>query len=186
MISKTNTGIFNRLANTGLAGGLAIRTHALYNFKSTLSQGVVFEEAMEPWTIGELARRAGIRASAIRFYENVGLLTKPPRVSGWRRYDPATVDRLGVIQTARDLGFSLGEIKTILDGFPEGTPPSARWQAVARKKLPEVEAHAQRILAIKRLLEAGLDCECENVDECIDTRGEACLSDTDGGLTAGS
>jgi len=130
---------------------------------------------VETWTIGELARKAGIRASAIRFYESVGLLAKPPRASGWRRYDSDALGRLGVIQGARDLGFSLGEIKTILDGFPDGTPPSARWEALARKKLPEVEAHAQRILAMKTLLEAGLNCNCEDVEECIDSRGEACL-----------
>jgi len=135
--------------------------------------------AVEAWTIGQLARKAGIRASAIRFYESVGLLAKPPRSSGWRRYDSTMLDRLGVIQAARDLGFSLGEIKTLLDGFPEDTPPSARWEALARKKLPEVDAHAQRILAMKKLLEAGLNCDCEDVEECIDSRGEACLPTQD-------
>jgi len=155
--------------------GLAIRTFALYNFKGALSQGAVSKVAVETWTIGELARKAGLRTSAIRFYESVGLLAEPPRASGWRRYDSKTFDRLGVIQAARDLGFRLGEIKTILDGFPEGTPPSARWQELARRKLPEVEAHARQILAMKALLEAGLNCECEAVDECLESRGEACL-----------
>src|SRR5574341_1929395 len=88
--------------------------------------------------IGELARQAGMQTSAIRYYESIGLMPPPPRASGWRRYDPAAIERLRVIKAARDVGFSIGEISMLLNGFPRGTPPSERWQKLAEKKLPEI------------------------------------------------
>ena len=102
---------------------------------------------METWTIGELARKAGIRASAIRFYESVGLLAKPPRASGWRRYDSDALGRLGVIQGARDLGFSLGEIKTILTGSRTERrlrPVGKLWRARSSRKWKRTRSESLR------------------------------------------
>jgi MerR family redox-sensitive transcriptional activator SoxR len=150
----------------------------MYNFKRTLSQEAIF--GSEGWwlmvaiNIGELARQAGIRTSAIRFYESVGLVPAPPRQSGWRRYDEEILDRLKVIQIARQMGFSLAEIKTLLDGFPKGASPSKRWRKLAEKKLPELEATIQRTMALKYLLEGGLDCSCEDIALCINSEGKAC------------
>ena len=64
----------------------------------------------EELTIGEVARRAGIRTSAIRYYESVGLLPAPPRMSGRRRYDPSIVQRLAVLHLAQEAGFTMAEI----------------------------------------------------------------------------
>jgi DNA-binding transcriptional MerR regulator len=77
------------------------------------------------------------------------------------------IDRLRVVRIARDLGFTLGEIRALLDGFSEDTPPSERWQKLARRKLPEVDALLQRATAMKRLLEKGLRCDCVSVQDCI-------------------
>lgn len=60
----------------------------------------------EELTVGEVARRAGIRTSAIRYYERVGLLPAPPRVSRHRRYDPSVVQRLAVLYLAQEAGFT--------------------------------------------------------------------------------
>ncbi|MBI3162144.1 MAG: MerR family transcriptional regulator [Chloroflexi bacterium] len=124
--------------------------------------------------IGELAKEVGLRTSAIRFYESVGLLQPPPRQSGWRRYDAVVLDRLKVIQVARQMGFSLAEIKVLLDGFPKGASPSKRWRSLAKKKLPEIEAAIQRAVALKYLIEGGMDCTCEDLALCINSHGKAC------------
>jgi MerR family transcriptional regulator, redox-sensitive transcriptional activator SoxR len=129
---------------------------------------------MDALNIGELADKVGLRTSAIRFYESVGLLPKPPRRSGWRRYDPSILDRLQVIQAAREVGFSIDEIRTLLDGFPKGDAPSKRWQKLAKRKLPDLEAIIQRTLALKYLIEAGIECDCGDIALCINSEGVAC------------
>ena len=68
---------------------------------------------MEELTIGEVARQAGIRPSALRYYESIGLLPVPRRVNGRRRYDPAIVQQLTVLQVARQAGFTIAEIQTL-------------------------------------------------------------------------
>jgi DNA-binding transcriptional MerR regulator len=80
---------------------------------------------MEKLNIGEVARRVGIRQSAIRYYESMDLLSPPARTSGWRSFEPEVVDRLQVIRAAREMGFSLDEIRLLLDGFSPDTPPPA-------------------------------------------------------------
>jgi MerR family transcriptional regulator, redox-sensitive transcriptional activator SoxR len=122
---------------------------------------------MEKLKIGEIARRVGIRPSAIRYYESVGLLPPPERRSGWRSFQPEVVDRLEVIRAARELGFSLEEIRQLLDGFSADTPPPARWRALAREKLPEIEAAIRRATALQRLLSAGMRCQCVTIEECF-------------------
>jgi MerR family transcriptional regulator, redox-sensitive transcriptional activator SoxR len=117
-------------------------------------------------TIGEVARQAGLRPSAIRYDESAGLLPAPERVSGWRRYDGTVRARLAVIELAKLAGFTLADIRTLLRGFSPGTPPSARWHALARQKLPEVEALIARARAMKRLLEEGLNCGCLRLEDC--------------------
>ncbi len=122
--------------------------------------------ANSKFTIGEVARRAGVRTSTLRFYEDAGLLTPPERVSGSRRYDPDALRQLRAIQMAQDAGFTLSEIKTLLHGFDEGTPASARWRELAQRKLVEVEQLIAKAQGMKRLLEAGLSCDCLTPDEC--------------------
>jgi MerR family redox-sensitive transcriptional activator SoxR len=124
--------------------------------------------------IGELAKHSGISTSAIRFYESVGLLPAPVRESGWRRYDGSDLERLHVIQAARAVGFSIAEIRLLLDGFPKKTNPSTRWKKLAKQKLPEIDQIIQRTLALKFLIEAGMDCNCEDVALCINSKGLAC------------
>jgi len=139
---------------------------------------------MDALNIGELADKAGIRTSAIRFYESVGLLPKPPRRSGWRRYDPSVLDRLQVIHAAREVGISIAEIRTLLDGFPKGDSPSKRWQKLAKRKLPDLEATIQRTLALKYLIEAGIECDCGDIALCINSEGVACRPASKGGKNA--
>ena len=114
--------------------------------------------------IGEVAERAGLRKSAIRYYEEIGLLSKPERVSGQRVYDPSILRRLAVIDVAQRAGLSLDEIRELVDAG--SAPISEQLQELAAKKLPEVEALIARAEAMRAWLETAQACGCETIDEC--------------------
>jgi MerR family transcriptional regulator, redox-sensitive transcriptional activator SoxR len=124
-------------------------------------------------TIGDVARRAGVRTSKIRYYEEVGLLPAPPRSSGRRRYDETVLQRLGMIRVAQRAGFRLGEIRVLMDGFAGDVPPPQRWRALATDKLAEVDALIAQAREMRRILEAGLDCRCLRLDDCRVLAAEA-------------
>jgi len=122
---------------------------------------------MEELTIGEVAKQAGIHASAIRYYESIEILPAPRRVNGRRLYDSSVLDRLAVIQMAQRVGFTTSEIRTLFNGFTPETPASARWEALARQKITEVDALILRAQAMKQVLEEELlRCRCLTLDEC--------------------
>ena len=123
---------------------------------------------MEELTISEIARRAGIRASAIRYYESVNLLPSPQRVSGRRRYGADILRRLSFIQAAQAAGLTIAEIQTLLNEMDGSAPLSARWQTLAQQKLAEVDALMRKVQGMKMILENGLNCHCSNLEECID------------------
>jgi MerR family redox-sensitive transcriptional activator SoxR len=116
--------------------------------------------------IGEVADRAGLSVSAIHFYERRGLLPRPERVSGQRRFPPETVQRLGIIDVAKRAGFSLEEISVLLSSTDEGAPAHERLQALAARKLPEVEALIARAEAMRAWLTAASGCGCDSLEDC--------------------
>jgi MerR family redox-sensitive transcriptional activator SoxR len=117
-------------------------------------------------SIGQIARRVGTATSAIRYYEEIGLLPPPARVNGRRRYDASALQRLRVIEHAQRAGFTLGEIRELFFGFAVGTHPNARWEALARRKLAEFDAQLARIQAMQGLLRDGLRCGCLTMEQC--------------------
>jgi MerR family redox-sensitive transcriptional activator SoxR len=119
-------------------------------------------------TISEVAQQAGLRPSAIRYYESVNLLPAPRRVSGQRRYSPDVLRRLSFIQIAQAAGFTLAEMQTLFNGLDGDEPLSERWRMLAQQKMSEVEALITRAYGMKTMLENGLNCGCLNLDECID------------------
>jgi MerR family redox-sensitive transcriptional activator SoxR len=121
---------------------------------------------MKTLSIGEVARRTGVRTSALRYYEEAGILPAPARVSGRRLYDAAAIRRVDVLRFAQQAGFTLQEIKTLFHGFGAETPLSARWQALARAKLTELDLLARRIRRMRRAVELGLKCGCVRVEDC--------------------
>ena len=134
---------------------------------------------MEEFAIGEVARRVGIRASAIRYYESVEVLLAPQRINGRRRYDARVFDRLAVIQMAQQAGFTVAELQTLFNGFTTETTASARWEVLARQKLVEVDALMRRVQAMKGILEEILlRCRCLTLDECAQ-----CIRDQGDGET---
>ena len=117
--------------------------------------------------ISEVARRAGLRSSTLRYYERIGILPAPLRSGGQRRYDETVLHRLALIRTARRTGFTLGEIRELFFGFREGTPASRRWRALSRRKLDELDASLRRIQAMRRVLERLIRrCRCDELLEC--------------------
>ena len=121
---------------------------------------------MEDLVIGEVARRAGIRPSALRYYESIGLMPAPKRVNGRRRYDESTVQMLRVVQLAQQAGFTVAEIQTLLHGFAPDTPPAARWQPLAQQKIAELDALIEHAQKMKLILTTGLDCGCLRLEDC--------------------
>jgi len=115
-------------------------------------------------TIGQVARESGLAASAIRFYEQAGVLPKPGRIGGRRMYSASILERLAVIERAKACGFSLDETRRLFFGFREGTPPSERWQTLATKKIAELDELARKIAATKELLQR--PCACKDLGEC--------------------
>jgi MerR family redox-sensitive transcriptional activator SoxR len=116
--------------------------------------------------IGEVARRAGVRPSAIRYYEEVGLLAAPPRVGGKRRYDEDVFRCLANIEGAKRAGFTLGEMRSYFQCSRHGDDAQACHRALVRRKLEEVEGALSRLLQTRDLLESVLRRECGSVEEC--------------------
>jgi MerR family transcriptional regulator, redox-sensitive transcriptional activator SoxR len=117
-------------------------------------------------SIGEVAREAGINVSAVRYYERHGLLPKAERVSGQRRFDGEAVQRLGVIEVAKQAGFSLEEVRVLLDSIDDGAPAHRELRALAERKLPEVEALIKRAQAMQAWLTTATACGCGSLEEC--------------------
>ena len=116
--------------------------------------------------IGELARLTGKRASAIRYYEQVGLLPQPARVDGRRRYHPAVVRTLAVIDTGQRAGLALEEIKTLLAASPDDGDAISRLREVAERKLPQIKAMIEHSQIVRDWLECAARCECPDLDQC--------------------
>jgi MerR family transcriptional regulator, redox-sensitive transcriptional activator SoxR len=117
--------------------------------------------------IGELADRAGLNSSAIRYYENMGLLSPPHRVGGQRCYSSDALDRVLVIRFAGEMGFTLGETKVFLNGRRDDAPVGPRWKKLAHRKIREVEDSIRRSKQLKSLLEHLLDCRCASLQICV-------------------
>ena len=117
-------------------------------------------------TIGEVARRAGVSASSIRYYERIGLLPKPERLGGQRRYDAGVLGKLGFIGVAQSAGFKLREIDALMQGIDAGDGLGERMRALSTEKLGEIEALLERTKAMKGWLEVARECGCATPEEC--------------------
>ena len=128
---------------------------------------------MELRSIGAVARESSVAASAIRYYERIGLLPVPQRSGGQRRYDASAGSRLRLIRMAQAAGFGLREIRTLASGFPEGTPPSRRWRAMSQEKITALEARIARLQQMKSVLQDMLRCRCSTLEECASGGAES-------------
>ena len=121
---------------------------------------------MSDMSIGEVGRLAGLAPSAIRYYEQLGLIPRPARSGGKRRYDASVLEWLSLIALAREAGFTMAEIKRLVTGFTPGTRPAARWQELATRKLAEIDAMVARAERMRAVLRVALDCGCFRLEDC--------------------
>lgn len=119
-------------------------------------------------TIGELSRRTGVKVPTIRFYEQSGLLPEPPRTeSGRRLYEAADERRLAFIRHARDLGFEMADLRTLLDLADQPDMPCGQVDAITRAHLDAVEAKIRQLTALKGELTRMLkSCSQGQVADC--------------------
>ena len=118
--------------------------------------------------ISDVARRFGLRPSALRYYERIGIVPPPRRVSGRRRYDLEALRRLAVIKSARQAGFTLEDVAQLFSGFDSSARPSVRWKNIAQRKLAELDAAAARIETMRGLLKNMGRCQCDALETCGD------------------
>jgi MerR family redox-sensitive transcriptional activator SoxR len=123
-------------------------------------------------TIGEVARRAGVATSTVRFYERRGLLTADARQSGQRRYRPETLRRLVFIGMLQDAGLSLDDISGVLDAASVSD-----WKAIARQRLAALDAEIAHLQLAREYLAGALLCrydhpatDCQIMGREIDRR----------------
>lgn len=127
-------------------------------------------------TIGAVAARAGIRPSAIRYYERAGLLEHGARTNGRRVYDESIFESLALIDLAQDAGFTVAEIKVLMSGFDRATPASQRWRMLAAQKRDELALRIARAEQMRAVLERLGQCECRTLSECVRTRKAAMMA----------
>ena len=114
-------------------------------------------------TIGELAKRTGVAASALRYDEDLGLLEPPSRVSGQRRYTSAAADRVGMILFLRDVGFTLAETNALL------TSRSAAlraWRSLANQKFAALDQQIQQASTARVVLQHAVCCKHDDLFDC--------------------
>jgi len=118
--------------------------------------------------IGELGRLTNTKVETIRYYERIGLLSAPARTSGnYRAYGAEHLNRLSFIRRSRDLGFSLDQVRALLDLADERERPCAAVDAIARKHLAEVDRKIADLRALRRELDGMIkQCHCGTVAEC--------------------
>lgn len=121
-----------------------------------------------PFSIGEVARVSGVKVPTVRYYEEIGLLPAPPRTEGGRRsYGEADMRRLAFIRHARELGFEIEAIRTLLQLQDQPEQSCAAADAIARDRLVEVERRIASLNALKAELERMVDgCSHGHVAAC--------------------
>ena len=118
------------------------------------------EEIVPGHTIGRVAREAGVGIETIRFYEREGLISAPPRTaSGYRQYPQDAVERIRFIQRAKELGFSLAEVRSLLDLRVRSDAECQDVRVRAEKKIADIDAKIRDLRAMRRVL-SGLTQAC--------------------------
>jgi MerR family redox-sensitive transcriptional activator SoxR len=138
---------------------------AIYNFKLTLSQGDVRTD--ELLTIGELARRAGVATSTLRYYEDRGLIASGRTEGNQRRYQRSTLRTVSVIRAAQEVGLTLAEIERALGSLPDSrTPTKADWAKLAKGWKSDLDARIDELIALRDDLGGCIGCGCLSLKSC--------------------
>ena len=131
---------------------------------------------MSDLSIGDVARRTGVKVPTIRFYEQIGLLPPPPRTDGnRRRYEEDDVRRLAFIRHARDLGFEVGDIRELLTLTAQPNRSCHEADSIASRHLQEIEQRIAKLDALRSELQRmvhecghGRVCDCRVIQVLAD------------------
>lgn len=119
---------------------------------------------MREYSIGELSSHTGVKVPTIRYYEDIGLMPDPPRTGGGqRRYSTRARDRLGFIAHAREMGFSLDAIRSLIDLSEHPDKPCDGADKIAAERLDDVNRRIARLTRLKGELELMLDNHCSGI-----------------------
>ena len=122
---------------------------------------------MTELTIGELAERSGVATSAIRYYEERGLVWSRRTTGNQRRYERPMLRRLAFIRTAQRVGLSLEEIEAALDTLPSNrTPTKADWSRLSRGWRPRLDAQIAQLERLRDTLDSCIGCGCLSLRRC--------------------
>jgi MerR family redox-sensitive transcriptional activator SoxR len=118
-------------------------------------------------TIGEFARRAGVAASALRYYEQQGLISSERTAGGQRRYPRVMLRRVAFIRAAQTVGLSLAEVRTALAKLPdERTPNKADWNKVSATWIRHVDERIAELEQLRATLNSCVGCGCLSLRTC--------------------
>lgn len=118
-------------------------------------------------SVGEVARRSGVRVSTLHFYERKGLIWGWRSSGNQRRYERATLRRVAIIKVAQQLGISLAEIKARLNGLPgDRTPGKADWARIAAGWRSELDRRILQLETLRDNLDGCIGCGCLSMEAC--------------------
>jgi len=118
-------------------------------------------------TIGELAKRSGVATSAIRFYEEQGLISSTRTGGGQRQYRRETLRRVGFIRAAQTVGLNLSEIRSALEALPrQRTPTKQDWERLSRVWQPLLQERIDGLIALRDQLASCVGCGCLSLKSC--------------------
>lgn len=117
--------------------------------------------------IGDVSKRLDIPASTIRFYERKGLITPPERVSGKREFSNSTLVTLRFIQLCQAAGFTIDEIRSLLENYLEDSSKGALWQPEVKIKRTEIRKQIDELRQVDAVLGELMKCRCESIEQCV-------------------
>jgi MerR family redox-sensitive transcriptional activator SoxR len=123
--------------------------------------------AAQELTIGELAARSGVAASALRFYEQAGLIASRRTSGNQRRFDRATLRRIAFVQAGRAAGVPLRGIRAALETLPRDRTPTRRdWERLSRSWRDDLDRRLATLQALRDRLSTCIGCGCLSIDAC--------------------
>ncbi|MDZ5621931.1 redox-sensitive transcriptional activator SoxR [Nocardioides bizhenqiangii] len=118
-------------------------------------------------TIGQLAERSGVATSAIRFYEEKGLIRSTRTTGNQRRYEQSTLRRVAFVRAAQRVGLTLEEVAAALATLPDNRAPTkSDWHRISREWKPRLEEQIRRIRLLEQRLDSCIGCGCLSLKSC--------------------
>jgi len=137
---------------------------------------------MEQFGIGEVAARSGMAVSALRYYEDLGLIQATRTPGGARRFPRSVLRRLAVIRAARNVGLTLPEIRAALDTLPPGRPPTAKdWARLSQTWRDRLDEQISALSQLRDGLSSCIGCGCLSLERCaLSNPGDVAARDGSG------